>query len=108
MSEKGLTTATLESAFRSIRTSLPDSQVAVVADASSGTGIKTNIATDGALADYGFMEDYKFSVRVLASEFSDVKVSDLITVDGTRMLVLDMDKDRTDATLKLHLGDEHA
>ena len=104
----GLTQAKVIAAFKSMRSSLPDSTVSVTYGNETGTGVKTNLESEPDLQSWGLLDDYEFSVRVLNSEFTTLEVNTRITVDSVEYLILDMDQDRTEATRRVHLGHKHA
>ena len=72
-------------------------------------GVRTALRREDVALDAGLAADYSFSLLCASGDFAGVELPrprlDKITVDGSVMRVLAVEKDSVEATIRLHLGD---
>ena len=90
-----------------IRAMIADNPVTVVAGSSTVSARRTKVVYGELSGDYGAIEQYTFSVRAIAADFSTLpKTGDVITVAGVsrRVLAPGGDIDSAGVSVLVHLG----
>lgn len=71
------------------------------------TGLKTEISAETMVSLYGGVDDYKFSIRAVKSDFTTLpKTHDIISVDSDDYIVRDVKIDSLETTILIHLERE--
>jgi hypothetical protein len=90
-----------------IRAMIAENPVTVVSGSSTVSAHRTKVVYGEISGDYGAVEEYSFSVRAIAADFTSLpKTGDVITVSGVsrRVLAPGGDLDSAGVSVLIHLG----
>jgi hypothetical protein len=86
---------------------ISDLPITVTIGGTSYTGTKTRMTKEQLYTDYGFGNEYDFSVILnLTALSSEPAIKTLVTINSVDYIILDKDIDSADQKIELHLGSE--
>ena len=85
---------------------IDDMPTVIVHNGTSYTGTKSMMETTKTVNDYGFAEDYSFTVACVKSDFTTLpKTGEKVTISGTQYRIMNpIEFDSAKIMMKLHLG----